>query len=153
MSTAARCVFCGAPGTSREHVFASWIAALFADATPFTLTKSLGRTNVTTKDLGVSLRAACAKCNNEWMSEFEVRAKPVLVPAMRGEQASWAQDDQERVARWALKTALMLDRSRPEPYATLAEHFDYLFRTACHQSRSRSSSGATSRPRAKNSLP
>lgn len=126
-STAANCSFCGEPGTSEEHAFANWIAALFEDASPFTLTRTLGRNKVKKKEFGVTTRASCVKCNTGWMRDFEEEARPLLVPIMRGESGLWPLEAQELVSRWALKTALMIDRSRRPPHATLAEHFKYLF--------------------------
>jgi len=39
---------------------------------------------------------------------------------------TWAQDEQLAIARWSLKTALMLDRSRRKPWATPPEHCTFL---------------------------
>lgn len=54
----------------------------------FTLGRQHGRNKANLHHLGVTSRAACETCNNTWMSQFEQTARP-----------------------WAMKTALMPDRS------------------------------------------
>lgn len=63
------------------------------------------------------------------MSDFEQTVKPLLTPAIRGEPVKWATAaEQKIVARWAFKTALMVDRSqRPSEWTAPDRHFKYLY--------------------------
>lgn len=55
----------------------------------------------------------CAGCNNGWMSELEVTARPTLLDLASGHLLVSELSRQQRVvvARWALKTAVALNRS------------------------------------------
>lgn len=124
--TTARCIFCGQPGASAEHVFGRWISRLLGDSAPFTLTKTPGRSSSGLKTINVISRAACTRCNGSWMSRSEREVKPLLRAAIGGNQVEWNERQQLTVARWAFKTALMLDRSSPASRLIPAEHFRYL---------------------------
>jgi hypothetical protein len=59
------------------------------------------------------VRAFCARCNNGWMSELEVRTARIVRPMLRGKidgPISMRFVDQQTVASWALKTALVLQQ-------------------------------------------
>lgn len=78
----------------------------------FTLGRQHGRNKANLHHLGVTSRAACETCNNTWMSQFEQTARPLLTPPIQDRGVEWASEaEQTSVAVWAMKTALMLDRS------------------------------------------
>ena len=109
-------------------MFARWISALFSDAGPMKLEKRPGRSSDGLRTINVKSRASCAECNSGWMSRAEMAAKPLLTAIFRGERVVWDEDEQIAVARWSMKTALMLDRSSAEARIVPAEHFSYLYR-------------------------
>jgi len=121
-------VFCQKPGSSREDVFALWISSLLEKGTPFTLTNSHGRNKDGLKKLGVYTRDVCRSCNNEWMSRLENKTKPLISSAILGQPTKWDVSEQETIAAWAFKTALMLDRSSIAAMKVRPEHFDFLWR-------------------------
>ena len=57
------------------------------------------------------VRGICADCNNGWMSRLESAAKPILTPMILGEPVTLSTADQQVVAAWATKTALVLEYS------------------------------------------
>jgi hypothetical protein len=122
------CVFCGTAGSSEEDVFARWITAVVGGG-PFTLRRKHGRTKTNLRDIRLTSRAPCKRCNNTWMSVFEQTAKPLLIPVIKDTPTVWASDAEQRlVARWAFKTALMIDRAnRPHQHTVPEEVFRYLF--------------------------
>ena len=129
MTTAKRCVFCEEPGSSEEHVFASWIADRLAGYGPFNLKRSTDRSKAGMKTIGVISRSACAPCNHGWMSRIEQAAKPTLTPLMLGQPVRWTRAaTQLEVARWTFKTALMFDRSSVPPDVSPPEHCAHLYR-------------------------
>jgi hypothetical protein len=119
-------VLCGARGSTREDVFARWISRLLVElgGAPFSSVNTHGRSKSGTQNIGVYSWAVCRECNNEWMSGIEQLAKPLLVPAIRGETVSWDIDEQTAIAVWCFKTALMIDRSNAAAEKVPAEHFD-----------------------------
>ncbi len=126
-SSKPRCIFCLREQASDEHVFGRWISRLFADATPFTLSKTPGRSGTGLKMINVKSRAPCEACNSGWMSRSENEAKLLLPPVIRGEAIRWDAAQQTRVARWTFKTALMLDRSSPASRVAPLDHFRFLY--------------------------
>ncbi|MFZ0382700.1 MAG: hypothetical protein WCD11_33685 [Solirubrobacteraceae bacterium] len=122
-----QCIFCRHEQVSDEHVFGRWVSRLLADGAPFTLTKTPGRRASGLKIINVKNRAICAACNGGWMSRSESEAKTLLPPMIRGEPIHWDSAQQARVARWAFKTALMLDRSSLASRVAPPHHFSFLF--------------------------
>jgi hypothetical protein len=125
------CTFCRSPGSSEEDVFAKWIADALGGPGKFgfDLQTRQGRSKTNTRHLRLTSRAACAKCNSEWMSQFEETAAPLLTPMFRG-QAVTLQTEAEkiRVARWIFKTALMVDRAhKPTNWTVPETHFRYVY--------------------------
>jgi hypothetical protein len=64
------------------------------------------------------------------MSNFEQTAKPLLTTAIQGQPTTWLSvSERTIVARWAFKTALMVDRSsHPTRRTTPDKDFRYLFK-------------------------
>jgi hypothetical protein len=48
----------------------------------------------------------CTPCNNEWMSQFQQTAKPILGPMIDGRPADLSPTQQGIIARWASMTAI-----------------------------------------------
>lgn len=126
------CAFCGKPGSSIEDVFPKWLASVvpgLEQGDSFELRRAHGKSKTNLRYLGLTSRVACKTCNNEWMSQFEQTVKPLLTPAIQNTPTTWASvSDRTTVARWAFKTALMIDRSsRPDLWTTPDKDFRYLF--------------------------
>jgi len=126
----AKCVFCGERGGSDEDVFAKWIAEVLGNR-PFAMRRDHGRSKTNLRYLGLTSRAPCETCNNTWMSRVEGAAKPLLTPVILNKRTRWeSAAEQLVVARWAFKTALMLDSaSRPERQNAPANDFKDFFQT------------------------
>lgn len=126
-----RCAFCNRPGSSEEDVFALWLTGALGGPGQrgFNLSRRSGRNKTNINYLGVTTRAPCRKCNNEWMSQFEQSVEPVLTPMIRNEPTRLATEKEQTIlARWVYKTALTYDRSsEPRKWTVPEEHFTYLF--------------------------
>lgn len=127
-SQAKPCAFCRQPGASTEHVFASWTSDIVPGDGVFTTSGTGRRRTKQSKGLSVISRAPCVACNTGWMSQLEQRAKPLLTPAIQGDQTRWAPAERETIAVWATKTALMADRADPNHYVP-DDHFHHLYDT------------------------
>ena len=55
---------------------------------------------------------ACRRCLDGWMAALEAQAQPTLAPMVLGHPVVLAQQNQETVARWALKSVLALQTVR-----------------------------------------
>jgi hypothetical protein len=108
------CIFCGARGSiSKEHFWPEWLAkhipplmrnahvSEFHSAEGLQPKQLLRRSErpggVNTK----KIRAVCMRCNNEWMSGLESKAKPPLLALLNGSRSVLALEDAETLGRWA----------------------------------------------------
>lgn len=67
----------------------------------------------------------CQDCNNGWMSDLETEARPLLLElsSRRGALPRLGAEETKLLARWAAKTAYMLNSASNFPFATPNEHF------------------------------
>lgn len=117
------CIFCGVFGAlSAEHMFPDWLTDILPlewnnhshtiSRAPNFLSYALGQkiekqTKVISGDTGSrKLRVVCRKCNSEWMSQLQQKAKPLLTEAILGRWANYG-DHLELIAQWCLMTAMV----------------------------------------------
>jgi hypothetical protein len=120
------CLFCGkelARVRAREHVFPRWLLnELNIGEEPINPTqfRPSGEVVSTREHLLENLQEGrvCATCNNGWMSKLEVDARPLLRPLMEGTGpvTDLTQEERAVVARWAVKTAYMLNSATNYDY-------------------------------------
>jgi len=134
------CIFC--QGTlersSDEHVLPQWLLGYLKirgeDISPTHYSFQSGSTVVSTRRHKVDNLVegrVCSKCNNGWMSSLESEAKPLLVPLMEAEKEVVAlkPDERLKVARWAFKTALVLNSASNFHKNVPPAHFYHLYNT------------------------
>jgi len=134
---ARKCLFCGEPANSQEHVWPKWAAPLMADEGLVPHVHQIMRDGEPEAEwtyektaYTVTVRVVCERCNNGWMAELEERAKPFLDAALRGRGRELHQAGQRTLAAWALKTAMTVGRTQgasrgvipPPEHAYLYEH-------------------------------
>lgn len=64
------------------------------------------------KACSMTVSAVCKRCNNEWMSDLEQSAKPMLEGMLHGHGRQLHAGGQRTLAAWALKTAMMVEHSQ-----------------------------------------
>jgi hypothetical protein len=111
-----RCIFCGSDGPlTNEHIFGEWFAKLIniKEVKPASLTHHTpgNPREVDFEALPGSAKAkvVCGPCNNEWMSRLEQSAAEVLTPLLQGQSGQLSVADLEVLAKWAFKTAFVID--------------------------------------------
>ena len=57
----------------------------------------------------VKIKAVCRPCNNGWMSKLETDSKPLIGRLIEDFPLSLHTSQQTLLARWTLKTAMVLD--------------------------------------------
>jgi hypothetical protein len=108
------CVFCGGSPVTQEHGLPRWMAGLFTDdIVDFSRTIQFGGQEPEVRPwrgrpFSTKVGAACASCNNGWMSQLESEVAPILTPLIRGQGARLDVVQQHLLATWAVKTMLML---------------------------------------------
>lgn len=111
------CDMCGRSGPgvklTREHILAQSLRDTIAESDSHTYTEATGPAVADfaysenarpTSLMDVTVRSICATCNNGWMSDIEVQAKPILRRLIAGAERVEAQEA-EVVRLWAAKTA------------------------------------------------
>jgi hypothetical protein len=119
------CLFCDRPDRARltdEHVWSEWfqkeliaLMGRFPSYGPGRETSPLGPTV-----------PVCGTCNNRWMSVLENDAKPLIVDMWRHPRLLQP-PDQELLATWATKTAIVFDAIGE---ATIPRHFGHELRVS-----------------------
>jgi hypothetical protein len=136
--TSRACIACGAPlGANRtnEHIVAQWLLAelgISQERLTQLIADSARRETREARSPHAmdSFREGriCGKCNNGWMSTLESQAKEILPALVTGDRNITSLSDSEAlvIARWTLKTAIVLSHAitlqRPLP----AVHLRYL---------------------------
>jgi hypothetical protein len=63
----------------------------------------------------LTVRRVCRRCNNGWMHDLEVAAKPLLATLISGRVRTLAPGDQRILATWGAKTAMAYDLAQRVP--------------------------------------
>ena len=141
-----RCIFCEGTGLTKEHVFPDWLNSVYpkrlynkrerfrafdpskqADQVVFEFARIHQGGPANRK-----VRVVCSECNNGWMALLQERAKPVLIPLIRGDTCRVDPDVQRLTATWAAvmgSTAEYIERDAPPAIAPLDR--DYLRCVPC----------------------
>jgi hypothetical protein len=120
VSNQSKCIFCGQPGGSREHIVGKWILndfGLYSIKSRFGFGNQLPTGNMDEIEApqplgGFYTDSVCRSCNNGWMSQLEDAVKPLLSPLL---VEPWPSPDRQlltalfvhsaTITRWLLKTA------------------------------------------------
>ena len=106
-----RCIFCDSTPVTKEHAWPAWLVRQYRKR-PLQVSDARGHQR-TTRGLDHSVRVVCANCNNGWMSDLETSAQPVVGGLVNGYQTALDAAQRAIVAAWAVKTAMVLERSLP----------------------------------------
>jgi hypothetical protein len=112
------CQFCGAKsGLTREHVLAQWVRPLLTGPRAPYVAETDGRvTRVWEAPIAsLTVRRVCRRCNNGWMHELEVAAKPIVTELLESRVRTLTVPDQTILGAWGAKTAMSYDLTQPRP--------------------------------------
>jgi len=129
------CIFCTQNADSKEHVFGqALIERMKLTTYPVRTGHRLQNTFQLRREHGLDslrCRVVCRKCNNGWMSELEgwfLRRVGFLIepqwPRLADTMIEALQTESRTLAKWALKTAIMVDKAGlkktmiPDSFAT-----------------------------------
>src|SRR5712692_5919903 len=119
------CVFCGERPTTVEDVLPKWIHRYLGRRPTVNVGGSSDtgpRSSFRTLSYTATARCVCQSCNSGWMSELE-RSASELLKRMFDEKIHLhlaSGEGQQLVAQWAMKTALMLQFTQPQPSIPMA---------------------------------
>lgn len=136
-----QCIFCTSQDElTREDAWPEWTRPFTVDRTGTGREWRSSRegTRQTRKNLRgraprIRSRSVCKACNSGWMSRLEQATKPILEPLILFNPSSPADrrvlsaGDQEVLATWAVKTALVLNETYTSGKQVIAQsEYDYL---------------------------
>jgi len=125
-----KCVWCGSPANSKEHVYPQWLRKFigpssyiakhggYQAATPRLIARTdpdghlveyeVARGRQTPNLHEVQVKQVCKNCNNQWMSQLE-SVESLIRRLTLGPGAGLSDDEGQTLAIWAHKTFLMYD--------------------------------------------
>lgn len=115
------CVFCGEKAGSKEHIIAQWmITRMGAEKMSIVVAEMDGNGKITERPKhtlnNYTTRAVCNNCNNGWMSTLETWFQSNLGylvepawPKLANDMLNLAAKENHMLAKWALKTAVMMN--------------------------------------------
>lgn len=105
-----QCLFCSGRADSKEHLWPRWILDRQPHEDPFQHTMGTGPTKQISSP--ITVRCVCDRCNNGWMSQLENQIKPLVGSLMADISLTLNRDQQNILAIWGLKTAMVMDATK-----------------------------------------
>ena len=117
-----QCLFCPNPVDSAEHIGSDWILEDLKQSVDIKIT--IGKSgSIWIDSPEVLIKCVCKTCNNGWMSELENANKFPIHAMINNEPCGLTKRDQNKLARWAVMKAMVLDSCNParRPFYVEAE--------------------------------
>jgi len=73
-----------------------------------------GQPQIIIPDPEITVKSVCGQCNNGWMSDLETVNIPIIGSMFNDLSITLNHDMQRKVAEWTVKTAMVLDSTRPK---------------------------------------
>jgi hypothetical protein len=121
-----RCIFCDRLGVTKEHMWADWLRnyiprELTGHSTAFEkvhLRRSESSVRRQTGDPhSRRIKCVCRECNNGWMSQLQEKAKPYLVPMLKGDHVTLHRNGQTTLAAWITMMVMVAEHLNEEMVA------------------------------------
>jgi hypothetical protein len=135
------CIFCGGTPVTEEHPWPKWLKkAMQRPSVPNSIYHAghaiygpAGQRGISERFRSQSgaisshgLQVVCAKCNNEWMSDLQNQAKPLLVPLIRGKVPILTNEHHSILTTWAIMFTMVIEFADVGTIATSQkERFDF----------------------------
>ncbi len=105
------CIFCDATADSNEDAFPRWLIKRFTGpgSLEFQLSIDAPLRNKRVNCLKIRIKCVCKKCNNEWMSVLQNRAKPVIESLLDCPTSTLDINQCKTLALWAVMSTMVLE--------------------------------------------
>jgi hypothetical protein len=109
------CIFCQKQVGSKEHIWPEWLRNTIKELPGNNMqmqAKRLNQGNVqfwNQFDPEIKVKSVCVGCNNNWMSDLEKQAKPILNGMINGDPKTLTVEQQKIIVAWVLKCAILFD--------------------------------------------
>ncbi len=136
-----KCIFCGGPGLTKEHIWPQWSYKYVPKSTNTNHLRGVTVSSPSTLQLNngskvkrhngavntIQIRVVCkSRCNNGWMSTLEESVKPILVPLMLGQSNILDPKQQQILAAWYTLKVMVAEFSAPDDVASSQAERDLL---------------------------
>src|SRR5437667_535049 len=128
------CIFCGRKGVSNEHIIAKRFRKLFVvpgDGIP--LLRGTGDAGVVGMWQGpifdAQVKRVCRDhCNNGWMRAMDDQVEAPLSRMMTGQRCELTEEEQNAIAAWSVRIAMLYQYRRIPPLPVAAERLYWFYR-------------------------
>lgn len=105
------CIFCGRKESTIEDAWPIWLMRHFPASSNGTMFAEYGsrQTSWRLRKPKLTVKKLCSKCNNEWMSQLENKVKPIIESIFEVSGLILDTSMQTILAKWAVKTAIVLE--------------------------------------------
>lgn len=126
------CTFCGRTIESVQYAWPDWLCEFLTEhqhdwnvhrtepGSDLTLFEQVGQ------EIDEYSTSVCGTCNSGWIQRLEVNVSPFLRPMILGEPTPLPSARRKLLARWAAKTAVVMEGTFPEAVRTPRPVADYL---------------------------
>ncbi len=128
------CVFCGGDDAAltREHFPPGWVEEVLPTEPTHEHYRLQGDDSPPsvwrTKPYGIAAKVVCQRCNNNWMSRLESRAKELLPTYLLGERRFMRPTAQQVIATWSFKSAMIVNQiANPRGRVVPGAHYRQLY--------------------------
>lgn len=127
------CMFCPEKVSTKEDAWPLWLIKRFPVSSTARIDAERGGRNLgnwPTVKPKLQVKWLCPSCNNGWMSRLENEAKPVLVSILDDKLKDIDASAQTTLARWAVKTVMVLEAVDSNRHWFYSENERQLMRVA-----------------------
>ncbi len=116
MVTSRVCLFCPNPGGNKEDAWPLWlISSVGADSkSPTEYWNTVTAPPKRWAGPKFTMKKICRECNNGWMSRLEQAVKPTMGSLVNDISMPLDEEQQRLLARWATKTAMVIEGVKQE---------------------------------------
>jgi hypothetical protein len=132
------CIFCDRPSGSVEYAWPEWICRLLIAQQGVVTTESGARgadpavLERMEREVDATVTRVCATCRAGWMQHLENDVRPFLEPMIAGKPTTLGPEQQWLLARWAAKTAVVLEGALDTPVRTPRAACEHLRTVGVH---------------------
>ena len=136
------CIFCGKTPLTREHFWSSWMKEVFPqskhnhharfessrDDVILQRPSDGNHKKVTGPPGSWQLKVVCSECNNNWMSQIETEAKPIITELAFGNPISLSRSEQEILSKWVFLKLIIGEYDSNETRIIKADQRQYFYK-------------------------
>ena len=129
------CIFCGRQTRSVEYLWPEWLCQLFTDQLGIWTNKHGSDDAVTQRlrsEIDQTVDCVCDTCRHSWMQRLDDDVRTILTAMIVGDPTPLAPEHQRLLARWAAKTAVLMELAYDAPNPTPPFVCEYLRRADLH---------------------